>query len=120
MSEQKNPQNDGVSTVYRVIDAGLPGEMPKKAVEEKYHLRYEERVVGMNRYWVAKLASATIHMIVRCHRLDDVTTHDVVSLRDGKQYDIKQIQYPPDIHPRMMDLSLERRADKYDVAEVPT
>ena len=53
-------------------------------------------------------------------RLDDVTTHDVVSLRDGKQYDIKQIQYPPDIYPRMMDLSLERRADKYDVAEVPT
>jgi len=120
MSEQKNPLNDGVLTVYRVIDAGLPGEMPKKAVEEKYRLRYDERVVGMNRYWVAKQASATIHMMVRCHRLDDVTTHDVVSLRDGKQYDIKQIQYPPDIYPRMMDLSLERRADKYDVAEVPT
>jgi len=69
---------------------------------------------------VAKQASATIHMRVRCHRRDDVTTHDVVSLRDGKQYDIVQIQYPPDIFPRMMDLSLERRADKYDVVEVPT
>ena len=120
MSGPKNPLNDGVLTVYEVIDAGLPGEMPKKAVRQKHRLRYDERVVGMNRYWVAKQASATIHMRVRCHRLDDVTTHDVVGLRDGKQYDIKQIQYPPDIHPRMMDLSLERRADKYDVVEVPT
>jgi len=117
MSGPKNPLNDGVLTVYEVIDAGLPGEMPKKAVRQKYRLRYDERVVGMNRYWVAKQASATIHMMVRCHRLDDVTTHDVVSLRDGKQYDIVQIQYPPDIFPRMMDLSLERRADKYDMTE---
>ena len=52
MSEQKNPLNDGILTVYEVIDVGMPGEMPKKAVRQKYRLRYDARVVGTG--WLSK------------------------------------------------------------------
>ena len=115
-----SPLRDGLLKVYAVKDVSEPGEMPEQGLELKYELKYDERMVGLNRFWTAMQHSARISFVVRCHRIDDVTNHDVVVLRDGKQYDIAQIQHPPDIWPKVMDLSLVRRADAYDIAEVPT
>lgn len=116
--KQAPPLRDGVLQVCKVTNVAEPGDVPEDGLEPIYSLRYDERIVGMSRYWQAKQASATIGLLVRCHRLRDVTTHHVVILRDGEQYAIKQIQYPPEIEPKVMDLSLERLADKYAVKGV--
>lgn len=109
---------DGTMKVYTVTNIASPGEKPEQGLRFFCALPYMERTVGMSRYWVAKQASATISLLLRCHQRRDVTTHHVVVLRDGEQYDIRQIQYPTEVSPPMMDLSLERRADKYAVEEV--
>lgn len=109
------PLIDGTLVVYELGDIGEPGGIPKQGLIEKWRLRYDERVVGMNRYWRAQQVSATITRLVRCHRLDAVTTLHVVVM-DGEQYNIRQIQIIPDLSPQVMDLSLERRVDKYPVA----
>lgn len=113
-----NPLRDGTLQVCELTDVSLPGEIPVKALRTVWNLRYDERIVGMARFWTAKQATATIDLLVRCHQIRAVTTHHIVILRDGEQYNIKQIQYPPDVAPAVMDLSLERRADKYAVEEV--
>jgi len=109
---------DGLMRVFKVTNIAQPGEMPKQGLRFFCRLAYLERTVGMSRYWTAQQASADISLLLRTHRRRDVTTHHVVILRDGEQYNIRQIQYPSEVRPPVMDLSLERRADKYDVEEV--
>jgi len=49
-------------------------------------------------------------------RVTDVSTQDVVIPTDGEQYKIVQVQYPEDVYPPVMDLSLERIDAAYDIA----
>ena len=118
MKLQAQPLRDGHLTIYHIDDVSQRGETPVQGLVKLATMPYDERVVGMSRYWTAKQVSATIDALVRTHQLRTVTTHDVVILRDGKQYNIAQVQEIPDTEPPMMDLSLTRRADDYDVVEV--
>jgi hypothetical protein len=40
---------------------------------------------------------------------------DVAVLMNGSQYEIKQVQYPPDVVPPSMDLSLESIGKIYEI-----
>lgn len=114
----KKPQtfNNGVANIYTVGNIAEPGNMPKEGLTLKVGpLRYKERTVGMGRYWAAMQAQARVDMVLRVQRVRDVSTQDVAIPNDGKQYEIKQIQYPEDIVPPVMDLSLERIDAKYDI-----
>lgn len=109
------PFNDGIINIYSVGNIAAPGDKPKDVLTLKVsNLRYQERIVGMNRYWTAKQEQAQISQLVRVQRINSVTTHDVVIL-DGHQYDIAQIQYPQDTEPPCMDLSLERLEVAYEI-----
>lgn len=91
--------------------------MPKKGLTLKVGpLRYEERTVGMGRFWTAMQSNARIDMVLRVPQRRSVCTQDVAIPIDGEQYEIKQIQYPPDVDPPVMDLSLERVDANYDIA----
>ena len=101
--------NDGIAKIYFVDDISQDGDMPKRRINFKSRfLRYSERTVGMGRFWAAKQDLTIINQIVRVQRNDSVIEHDVVVLKDGKQYDIEQIQYVLDVMPPSMDLSLSR------------
>ena len=105
--------NDGIVDVYSVTNISEPGNMPKDGLKIKTKsLRYEERIVGMGRYWTAMQEHAQITQMVRTQRIDSVSIHDVAIL-SGKQYDIVQIQYLQDVEPRCMDLSLQRLEAEY-------
>jgi hypothetical protein len=110
------PYNDGVVKFYSVSNIAAPGDMKKDGLTLKLEtpLPYEERTVGMNRYWTAMQAQARIDLVIRAPQIRAVNVHDVVVLCDDEQYDIKQIQYPPDVEPPSMDLSLERLATRYE------
>lgn len=116
MKENK-PQtfNDGSVKIYEVINTAPPGKKPIKEVIYKNTLRYHERTVGLNRYYKALQLNAKIKYVLRCPCLRSVSTQDVAIPNDGKQYHIKQIQYPEDIKPRVMDLTLERVTADYDI-----
>ncbi len=108
--------NDGIVSIYKVQDISEPGNTPINSLLIKHAgLRYEERTVGMGRFWTAAQNNVKIDMIIRVPRLRDVSTQDVAILNiDNKQYEIKQVQYPPDIQPAVMDLSLERLEADYE------
>ena len=107
--------NDGILTVYAVGNIALPGTQPKQGLTKKVGpLRFEERIVGMGRFWDASQSNVKISQILRTPRINSVSTQDVV-LANGEQFKILQIQYIPDVEPKSMDLSLERTVAKYDI-----
>lgn len=106
--------NDGLCQICEVANIASPGEMPRDGLREKVELRYEERTVGMNRFWTAMQAHSRIDFLIRTPQIRSVSVHDVVVLPGDEQYEIKQIQYPKDVEPPSMDLSLTRLETRYD------
>lgn len=99
--------NDGVLNIYRIDNTAAPGEMPNETPTIKYQgIRYDNRTVGMSRFWQAKQEDVRIERLVRCPRLSDVHALDIIQTETGDQYNIEQIQYPRDVYPPSMDLSL--------------
>lgn len=115
----KQPQifNDGIVKIYSVGNIAKLGNMPKEGLTLKVGpLRYRERTVGMSRYWVAMQAQAKVDLVLRVSQIRNVSTQDIAIPNDGMQYKIIQIQYPEDVDPPVMDLSLERLEATYDIA----
>lgn len=120
MSSQTQYFNDGVVNIYSVGNIAPPGNMPKEGLTLKVGpLRYKERTVGMGRFWTAMQAQVKIDQVIRVQQLRSISTQDIAIPNDGKQYEIKQIQYPEDVEPPVMDLSLERVEADYDIEGIP-
>lgn len=109
--------NDGVLSVYAVENIATPGNMPKQGLTLKLEkpLRYTELKVFDSKFWAAYQEHTKIERLLRTPRVDDVARDDVIIPIDGKQYKIVQIQYPVDVMPNSMDLSLERLEVAYDI-----
>lgn len=118
----KKPQtfNDGLCVIYSIKNIAQPGEKPKDGLAFKAGpLRYDERTVGVTRFWAAKQADARIDRLIRTHRIEGVTTHDVAVLNNGDQYTIEHLQHPQDVEPKCMNLSLQRITTRYEIEEPP-
>ena len=115
---QSKPQtfNDGIVKVYVLTNTAAAGEMPKEGLTLKQTLRYKERTVGLNRYWTAQQANVTVKYVLRCPLIRGVSAQDIAIPNDGKQYRIVQVQYPEDVDPPVMDLTLEEITAKYDIS----
>jgi hypothetical protein len=111
------PFNDGVLTVYTVGNIAAPGNMPKDGLAPKFSSKipYEERTVGVTRFYAAKQEQSTVNQVLRIPRINGMSQADKVVPIDGEQYDIVQIQFINDIEPPSMDLSLQLRSVKYDI-----
>lgn len=110
--------NDGVCGIYSVINIAPKGEKQEDGLKIKHNaIRYDRRTVGVTRFWTAKQDNTKIDQLIRIQLLNDVERHNVVMLADGKQYRIKQIQYPKEIVPSSMDISLERIETKYQISD---
>ncbi len=110
--------NDGVVSIYTVGNIATAGNMPKEGLTLKFEkpLPYEERTVGMGRYWAAMQNQVKVQQMLRVQRINNLSTQDVAIPIDGEQYKIVQVQYPKDVEPPCMDLSLERLVAEYDIA----
>lgn len=107
--------NDGVVKIYSIANTAEPGEMPVEKPTLKSTLRYKERTVGLRRYYTALQANVTVNYVLRCPMLRSVSTQDIAIPNDGKQYRIVQTQYPEDVTPPVMDLTLEKVVRDYDI-----
>lgn len=105
--------NDGLVYICSVENTAEAGNMPKEGLAAKGKLRYSERTVGINRYYTAMQNNVKIDRVIRCPRLEMVSTQNIACI-NGDQYNIRQIQYPEDIMPKVMDLSLEKVVQEYD------
>jgi len=107
--------NDGTAKFYKVDNIGQQGNLVKKGITLKESLRFEDRTVGMSRFYVAKQSNVKIDMIIRCPRIDSISTQDLVIPKVSEQFEIKQIQNIYDTDIPCMDLSLSRLEAKYDI-----
>lgn len=99
--------NDGLLTISRVENSAAAGKKPVDRLVPKHEgIRYARRIVGMNRFWTGMQSNARIDQLVRIPEGPDVTTLDRITLETGDVYRIEQIQHPPDVWPKSLDLSL--------------
>lgn len=108
--------NDGVVKVYGVTDTSTPGNKPTEGLTLKQTLRYKERTVGFNRFFTALQHAIKVQYVLRCPKVLGITTQDVAIPNDGKQYRILQVQYPEDVDPPVMDLTLEEVLTTYAIS----
>lgn len=100
--------NDGVLTVYEQSDAAQPGYQPKPTLKKKITLRYEERKLGIQRYYSAAQNQQRIERVLRVPKTAKVNSQDVAITEDGRQYRIELVQLVPDVYPPCVDLTLSR------------
>lgn len=99
--------NDGVVTIYRIDDAAAPGYQPKEQPTKLVTLKYENRRVGVQRYYDAKQAQTTVSRVLRVqHTGTEITPQNKAVTEDGHEYRIDLIQFVPDVYPPSDDLTL--------------
>ncbi|MFR1239572.1 hypothetical protein [Alistipes sp.] len=108
--------NDGVVTVYCETDAAKSGFKPQPSLKPKLTLRYEERRLGLQRYYEGRQNQAQLERVLRVPRAGSVSSQDVAITEDGKQYRIDLVQAVTDVYPPSMDLTLARIEQKYEVS----
>jgi len=120
MKSTTQPYNDGLLTIYQVGNIADPGDTPVDGLKTKNTgIPYDNLTVGMNRFWQGKQLDIKIARLLRCPRLPMVNPLDVVTTEDGQTYRIEQVQWPKDIEPPSMDLSLSAYAVAEDMEVVP-
>jgi SPP1 family predicted phage head-tail adaptor len=120
LQQNKHQQvfNDGIVTIYSVTNSAAAGDNPVEKLTLKESLHYAERTVGLNRHYAASMANVDVKYVLRCPRRRCVSNQDIAIPNDGRQYQIEQVQYPEDIRPPVMDLTLEEITANYDIEDV--
>ena len=106
---------DGIAVIYAVTDGAAPGYKPKPTLTKKVTLRYEERRLGIQRYYEGQQNQVQIERVIRVPRVSVVSSQDVAVTEDGKQYRVDLVQIVTDVFPASMDLTLSRIDQKYEV-----
>ena len=104
--ERIQTYNDGVAILLKCNDLGDPGDAPDLVYTEAGKLCYESRTVGVSRYYQAMQNNIRADLLLRLPRRDQVTIHDRIRIGET-DYTIRQIQYPAEVRPRSMDLTVE-------------
>lgn len=107
--------NDGNVKIYTITNSAPPGNMPVEILKLKEKLRYKERTVGNQRYYLALQAGTKVSRVLRCPLRLNVSAQDIAIPNDGKQYRITFVQYPEDVEPPVMDMILERVTQDYEL-----
>lgn len=100
--------NDGVVTIYSVADVAQPGYQPQIELTEKIKLRYEERSMGLQRYYQAMQNQVQIERVLRVQRTNKITSQDVAITEDNTKYKIYMVQAVSDVYPPSIDITLSK------------
>lgn len=106
--------NDGIINIYSTDVTACKGHLPIEQLKLKTVLRYEERIVGLTRYYNAQQIGVNIKHVLRCPINRNITPEDIINL-NGEQYRIMQIQYPKNVDTPVMDLTLVDITEEYEV-----
>lgn len=99
--------NDGVVAIIAVVDTAKPGYQPLPGEPQaKYTLRYEERRLGIQRYYSSLQNQIQLDRVIRVPRVAGITTQDFAVTEDGQGYRIDLVQSVMDVYPPSLDLTL--------------
>lgn len=110
-SEISQSYNDGLVDIYSQHDTAAPGYLPKVQLQKVGTLAFEERRVGIQRYYSGKQNQIQIEKVLRVPRGFLVTNQMVARIRgQGLQYSIEQVQNVEGVYPLSWDLTLTKVA----------
>jgi SPP1 family predicted phage head-tail adaptor len=99
--------NDGVVIISETADAADEGRLPIVTKTEKGTLPYQERRLGLQRYYEAKQNQIRVERVIRVPKPNfEITSLDDAQTEDRKNYRIDLVQVVPDVYPPSLDLTL--------------
>ena len=109
--------NDGIVRIYSVTDTAEPGYAPVETPTLKITLRYEERRLGITRYFSGAQNQMQIDRVLRVQRAGKVNTQDIAVTEDGQNYRVDLVQSVFDVWPESVDLTLSKIEQVIDLTE---
>lgn len=106
---------DGTVDIYTVTDEAVPGYRPRPKLAHKVKLRYEERRLGIQRYYTGMQNQVNIQRVVRVPRSVPISSQDVARTEDGIFYRIDLVQTATDTYPPSADLTLAKVSQNFDI-----
>lgn len=101
--------SDGVVEIIAVVDTAKPGyQLQPGDPQEKYTLRYEERRLGIQRYYSSLQNQIQLDRVIRVPRVAGITTQDIAVTEDKQAYRIDLVQSVMDVYPPSLDLTLTK------------
>lgn len=101
---------DGLASIYAVTaDAAQPGRKPVETLTLKVTLSFDERRVGVQRYYQAAQALSRVDRVVRVPKPAgvEIAAQDRVRVTGSDAlYRVEQVQSVPDVYPASLDLTL--------------
>ena len=99
--------NDGVVTIYTETDEAASGYLPAPSLTSVITLAYQERKLGIKRYYDARQNQIHVERVIRVPQSPvSITNQEIAETEDGKKYRIDLIQAVPDVYPPSVDLTL--------------
>lgn len=99
--------NDGVVRIYTIAALTPDGGVPKAELQERLRLPYQERKLGIRRYYEAKQNQIQAERVLRIPAPgEDITSQDAARTEDGRLYRIDLVQRSTDTYPPTLDLTL--------------
>ncbi len=118
-NEISQSYGDGIVTIYRLEDTAKPGYFPKPKPVEVARLRYEERRLGLTRYYDAKQVNVEVERVLRVARGAKPAVQDIAVTEDNQEYRIDLIQTVDGVFPPSLDLTLAKVTERRVTAERP-
>lgn len=106
---------DGVVRIYTVTDGAAPGYQPRPVLTLLETLFYQERRVGLQRYYAGRQSQVEVERVIRTQLRPAVNPQCVAVTEDDEQYGIELVQQVQDVYPPSIDLTLVRIEQKYEV-----
>lgn len=96
---------DGIVSIVKEEKTANGGLRPTTTDVPCWSLRFQERKVGITRYYEALRADVKVAMVIRVPRVSITTQH--VAVIGTQRYRIVQVQAVTDVSRPCLDLSLE-------------
>ena len=99
--------NDGVVLIYSVSDGASDGLLPRERLALKGKLLYQERKLGISRYYAAAQNQIHVERVIRVQKPPEpITSQDQAITEDGRRYRIDLVQGLDGVFPPSLDLTL--------------
>lgn len=106
-SEISQGYNDGIVTIFYQRDGAASGYLPIPSLTAVVKLAYQERKLGIKRYYEAKQNQIHVERVIRIQNPPVTINNQMVTeTEDGTLYRIDLVQTVPDVYPPSLDLTL--------------
>lgn len=107
----------GILYLCQLNDVAEPGDMPREVLQKVARHWYEDRVIGMNRQYLAKGVNEQVDKLVKIHYEPKARIGLYAMLGNGEQFRITNVSpIIDDDGLRKSELTLTRLEDYFDVA----